>query len=41
MISKRSVITALSCLMPVLLPGLTASSRLRAQTPNQWVVPAG
>ena len=39
MISKRSVITALSCI--ALLPGLTASGRLRAQTPNQWVVPAG
>src|SRR5467141_4527275 len=39
MISKPSVITALSCI--VLLPGLTASGRLRAQTPNQWVVPAG
>src|SRR6266704_5763832 len=39
MISKPSVITALSCM--ALLPALTASSRLRAQTPNQWVVPAG
>src|SRR6266571_8791594 len=39
MISKPSVITALSCI--VLLPGLTAFGRLRAQTPNQWVVPAG
>src|SRR5467141_968118 len=39
MISKHSVMTALSCI--VLLPGLTASGRLRAQTPNQWVVPAG
>src|SRR5437016_108253 len=39
MISKPSVIAALSCI--VLLPVLTPSSRLRAQTPNQWVVPAG
>jgi glucose/arabinose dehydrogenase len=39
MTSKPSVITALSCI--VLLPGLTASGRLGAQTPNQWVVPAG
>ena len=39
MISKPSVITALSCI--VLLPGLTSSRGLRAQTPNQWVVPAG
>jgi len=39
MISKPSVITALSCI--VLLSGLLAPGRLRAQTPNQWVVPAG
>src|SRR5436190_12426390 len=39
MISKPSVITALSCI--ALLPGLTVSGRLRAQAPNQWVVPAG
>ena len=39
MISKPSAIIALSCI--VLLPGLTDSGRLRAQTPNQWVVPAG
>src|SRR5438477_6185876 len=39
MISKHSVITAFSCI--VLLPGPTASGRLRAQTPDQWVVPAG
>jgi len=39
MISKHTVMTALSCI--VLLPGLAGSGRLRAQTPNQWVVPAG
>src|SRR6267378_1801722 len=39
MTSKRSVVTALSCI--ALLAGLTPSSRLSAQTPNQWVVPAG
>ena len=39
MISKSSVITALSCI--VLLSELTASGCVRAQSPNQWVVPAG
>ena len=39
MISKPSVITALSSI--VLLSGLTDSGCLRAQAPNQWVVPAG
>ena len=39
MISKPSVITALSCMF--LISGLTASGCMRAQTPNQWVVPAG
>src|SRR5438477_2594069 len=39
MISKHSVITAFSCI--VLLSDLTASGCMRAQTPNQWVVPAG
>jgi glucose/arabinose dehydrogenase len=39
MISKHSVITALSWI--ALLPGLPSSGFLRAQTPNQWTVPAG
>jgi glucose/arabinose dehydrogenase len=39
MISMRSVISALSCV--VLLPGLTASGVMCAQTPTHWVVPDG
>ena len=39
MISKRSVFSALSCI--ALLAILTISGCLRAQTPNQWVVPPG
>ena len=39
MIAKPSLITALWSI--VLLSGLTDSGCLRAQTPNQWVVPAG
>lgn len=38
-IVKLSVIAALSCVM--LAPGLTASDSARAQSPSQWVVPAG
>jgi len=38
-ISKHSVIAALSCI--ILLPAVTHSGRVRAQTPDQWVVPAG
>src|SRR5947207_6428955 len=39
MISKPSVIISLSCI--VLLSDLTASGCMRAQTPNQWIVPPG
>jgi glucose/arabinose dehydrogenase len=39
MISKACVVTALSC--TALFADLTAPDRLGAQTPNQWVVPAG
>src|SRR5205085_8223633 len=38
-ISKPSIIAALLC--TVLVPGLTASSRMQAQPAGQWVVPAG
>jgi glucose/arabinose dehydrogenase len=37
--SKPSVIAALLCV--VLVPSLTAPDLVRAQTPGQWVVPAG
>ena len=39
MISKRPVIIALRFI--AIIPGLAASGGLRAQTPDQWKVPAG